>query len=62
MQISNVILLRKQFPWHSSDSAPPAGNVVDSFQVFKITLMDQNTFLSAKLGLKSPNNINEMVP
>ena len=50
------------FPWHTSDNVPFACQGVDSFQVFKITVKDQNWFLNAKSGLRALNNVSEMVP
>ena len=34
---------------------------VNSFQVFKITVKDQNRFSDAKSGLRALNNVSEMV-
>jgi len=51
MQISIAILLRTLFPCHTIDNVLLAHHGNDNFQIFKITIKDQNWFKSAKLGL-----------
>ena len=44
-QLSIVILPRTLFPWQTGDNVPLGRYRVDSFQVFKMTVNDQNLIL-----------------
>ena len=52
MEIFIVIVSWTLSPWHASDSVLLVRHFVDRFQVFQITVKDQNLFLSTKLGLR----------
>ena len=57
-----AILLRTLFVCHISTDVPLVCHGIDSFQVFKITVKDQNLFLNANPGLRALNDVSKMSP